>query len=168
MQNKGRIVALDILPIDPLPGVEFIVFDKSAKREGFRAVREKLAGRKFCALLHMQVALRSQDELPGGGTDIYVADTIGELGLFYRIAPVVFMGGSLVPHGGQNPIEGIKLGAAILHGPHVFNFSDIYESLDQAGGAGSGIFGHVRLQRTLAKAPYFPGHLAGGVYRVIR
>jgi 3-deoxy-D-manno-octulosonic-acid transferase len=83
----------------------------------------------------MQVALRSQDELPGSRTDIYVADTLGELGLFYRIAPVVFMGGSLVAHGGQNPIEGIKLGAAILHGPHVFNFSGIYESLDQAGGA---------------------------------
>ncbi len=83
----------------------------------------------------MQVALRSQDELPGRGTDIYVADTMGELGLFYRIAPVVFMGGSLVAHGGQNPIEAIKLGAAILHGPHVFNFDDIYDALDQAGGA---------------------------------
>ncbi|HCX18171.1 MULTISPECIES: 3-deoxy-D-manno-octulosonic acid transferase [unclassified Afipia] len=83
----------------------------------------------------MQVALRSQDELPGAGTDIYVADTMGELGLFYRLAPVVFMGGSLVAHGGQNPIEGIKLGAAILHGPHVFNFGDIYDALNQAGGA---------------------------------
>ncbi len=83
----------------------------------------------------MQVALRSRDELPDRGTDIYVADTMGELGLFYRIAPVVFMGGSLVAHGGQNPIEGIKLGGAILHGPHVFNFDDIYDALDQAGGA---------------------------------
>ena len=83
----------------------------------------------------MQVALRSQNELPGRATDIYVADTMGELGLFYRVAPVVFMGGSLVAHGGQNPIEAIKLGAAILHGPHVFNFGDIYEALDQAGGA---------------------------------
>ena len=45
--------------VGDLPGVEFIVFDKSAKREGFRAVREKLAGRRFSALLHMQVALRS-------------------------------------------------------------------------------------------------------------
>lgn len=83
----------------------------------------------------MQVSLRSQDELPDSGTHIYVADTLGELGLFYRLAPVVFMGGSLVAHGGQNPIEGIKLGAAILHGPHVFNFSDIYAALDKAGGA---------------------------------
>ena len=60
---------------------------------------------------------------------------MGELGLFYRLSPVVFMGGSLVEHGGQNPIEAVKLGAAIVHGPHVFNFSDVYEALDGAGGA---------------------------------
>jgi 3-deoxy-D-manno-octulosonic-acid transferase len=45
------------------------------------------------------------------------------------------MGGSLVPHGGQNPIEAVKLGASIVHGPHVFNFTDVYEALDRAGGA---------------------------------
>ena len=45
------------------------------------------------------------------------------------------MGGSLVPHGGQNPIEAAKLGAAIVHGPHVFNFADVYDALDRAGGA---------------------------------
>ncbi|MDI4236316.1 3-deoxy-D-manno-octulosonic acid transferase [Bradyrhizobium sp. Arg237L] len=80
-------------------------------------------------------ALRSREELPIATTDIYVADTMGELGLFYRLAPIVFMGGSLVPHGGQNPIEAVKLGAAIVHGPHVFNFTDVYEALDRAGGA---------------------------------
>ena len=74
-------------------------------------------------------------ELPIATTDIYVADTMGELGLFYRLAPIVFMGGSLVEHGGQNPIEAVKLGAAIVHGPHVFNFTDIYAALDAAGGA---------------------------------
>ena len=56
-------------------------------------------------------------------------------GLFYRLAPIVFMGGSLVEHGGQNPIEAVKLGASIVHGPHVFNFTDVYEALDAAGGA---------------------------------
>jgi 3-deoxy-D-manno-octulosonic-acid transferase len=61
---------------------------------------------------------------------------MGEMGLFYRLSPVVFMGGSLVQHGGQNPIEAIKLGASIVHGPHVFNFADVYEALDGAGGAG--------------------------------
>ena len=83
----------------------------------------------------LQPALRSRDELPVGATDIYVADTMGELGLFYRLAPVVFMGGSLVAHGGQNPIEAVKLGAAVVHGPHVFNFGEVYELLDRAGGA---------------------------------
>ncbi|MDB5580544.1 MAG: 3-deoxy-D-manno-octulosonic acid transferase [Bradyrhizobium sp.] len=83
----------------------------------------------------LHAGLRSREELPTATTDIYVADTMGELGLFYRLAPIVFMGGSLVPHGGQNPIEAIKLGASIVHGPHVFNFTDVYEALDRAGGA---------------------------------
>jgi len=83
----------------------------------------------------LQASLRSREELPTATTDIYVADTMGEMGLFYRLSPIVFMGGSLVEHGGQNPIEAVKLGASIVHGPHVFNFSDVYEALDQAGGA---------------------------------
>jgi 3-deoxy-D-manno-octulosonic-acid transferase len=83
----------------------------------------------------MRAALRSRKEAPIAGTDIYVADSMGELGVFYRLAPIVFMGGSLVERGGQNPIEAIKLGASIVHGPHVFNFSDVYEALDEAGGA---------------------------------
>jgi 3-deoxy-D-manno-octulosonic-acid transferase len=83
----------------------------------------------------LHVALRSREQLPSATTDIYVADTMGELGLFYRLAPVVFMGGSLVAHGGQNPIEAIKLGGAIVHGPHVFNFAELYDELDRAGGA---------------------------------
>jgi 3-deoxy-D-manno-octulosonic-acid transferase len=83
----------------------------------------------------LKPAMRSRDEPPVAATDIYVADTMGELGLFYRLSPVVFMGGSLIRHGGQNPIEAIKLGAAIVHGPHVFNFADVYEALDASGGA---------------------------------
>jgi 3-deoxy-D-manno-octulosonic-acid transferase len=83
----------------------------------------------------LNAGIRSRGELPAAATDIYVADTMGELGLFYRLAPIVFMGGSLVPHGGQNPIEAVKLGASIVHGPHVFNFTDVYHALDAAGGA---------------------------------
>jgi 3-deoxy-D-manno-octulosonic-acid transferase len=80
-------------------------------------------------------AMRSRGQLPARDTEVYIADTIGELGLIYRLAPIVFMGGSLVRHGGQNPIEAAKLGAAILHGPHVWNFADIYSALDAARGA---------------------------------
>ena len=83
----------------------------------------------------LSAALRSRQELPTAATDIYVADTLGELVLFYRLASIVFMVGSLVKHGGQNPIEAVKLGATIVHGPHVFNFTDVYKALDQAGGA---------------------------------
>lgn len=83
----------------------------------------------------LRFAQRSREELPAASTDIYIADTLGELGLFYRLTPIVFMGGSLVRHGGQNPIEAIKLGAAIVHGPHVFNFSEVYAALDKSGGA---------------------------------
>ncbi|MCZ6859757.1 MAG: 3-deoxy-D-manno-octulosonic acid transferase, partial [Alphaproteobacteria bacterium] len=67
------------------------------------------------------------------GTAIYVADTMGELGLFYRLAEVVFIGGSLVPHGGQNPIEPAQLESAILHGPHMTNFQPIIAALKAAG-----------------------------------
>src|SRR5271156_2878530 len=84
---------------------------------------------------NLHASVRSREELPTATTDIYVADTMGELGLFYRLSPVVFMGGSLIPHGGQNPIEAIKLGASIVHGPHVFNFAAVYAALDGAGGA---------------------------------
>jgi len=83
----------------------------------------------------LRSALRSSGAFPDGDIDVYVFDTLGELGLIYQLAPIVFMGGSLVRHGGQNPIEAIKLGAGILHGPHVFNFGEIYEELDRAGAA---------------------------------
>ncbi len=82
------------------------------------------------------VAQRSETEPILPGTEILVADTVGELGLFYRLSSVVFVGKSLVPPGGgQNPIEPAKLGCAILHGPHTGNFTDIYATLDRAGAA---------------------------------
>lgn len=89
-------------------------------------IRADLAETGFAA------AQRSRGEMIGGKIEIYVADTMGELGLFYRVAPIAFLGGSLVPHGGQNPIEPIRLGCAVLHGPHVHNFSDIFAAIDDA------------------------------------
>src|SRR3984957_4746267 len=83
----------------------------------------------------LSTALRSHGSLPEPTDDIYVVDTMGELGLVYRLGPIVFVGGSLASHGGQNPIQPVKLGAAILHGPHVWNFSEIYAALDAAHGA---------------------------------
>jgi len=80
-----------------------------------------------------EAALRSKSKTITPGTKIYVADTLGELGLFYRLSEVVFMGGSLVKHGGQNPLEPGRLSCAILTGPHTDNFADIYREMEQAG-----------------------------------
>ena len=89
----------------------------------------------LAAAAGLTAAQRSRGELPNRNTEVYVADTLGELGVLYRVAPAVLIGGSLVRHGGQNPIEAAKLGSAILHGPHVWNFAEIYASLDDAHGA---------------------------------
>lgn len=79
-----------------------------------------------------KVAMRSKQQLPGPDSAFYLADTLGELGLFYRLCEVVFMGGSLARHGGQNPLEPARLGCAIITGPHTHNFLDIYRALDSA------------------------------------
>ncbi len=73
----------------------------------------------------LKVARRSRgdDILPE--TDVYLADTIGEMGLFYRLASVAFVGGSLIPFGGQNIIEPAKLEKAVLCGPYMMNFKEI-------------------------------------------
>jgi 3-deoxy-D-manno-octulosonic-acid transferase len=102
------------------------------------APRHPARGHAIAAMLAARshrVALRSAGELPSADDSFYVADTLGELGLFYRLAPVAFVGGSLVPHGGQNLLEPARLGAAILHGPHVENFREIAQALDEADGA---------------------------------
>jgi len=90
---------------------------------------------KLLTAANLKVALRSEGKLPDASTDVYVADTIGELGLFYNLAPVAFIGGSLVPHGGQNPVEAIMLGAVVITGPHWRNFVDAYEELFRSSGA---------------------------------
>ena len=61
--------------------------------------------------------------------DIYIVDTFGDSKKFYRIATTVFLGGSIVEKGGQNPLEPARYGAKILHGPNVHNFSEVYNFL---------------------------------------
>jgi len=109
------------------PGLLTVIVPRHPERGAGIAEIARVAGLNF--------AMRSRGDMPDDSTEIYVCDTLGELGLIYRIAPIVFIGGSLVRHGGQNPIEAAKLGAAILHGPHVWNFAEIYSALDAAGGA---------------------------------
>ena len=79
---------------------------------------------------------RSENALPGNDTAVYIADTIGELTMFYRLAPFAFIGGSLVPHGGQNPLEAARLDRPVMAGPYTDNFAGAYETIFAAQGDG--------------------------------
>jgi len=93
------------------------------------AIAEDLRAQGF------HVAVRSEGKEPDPSTQIYLADTLGEMGLWYRLAPVSFLGGSLVKVGGHNPYEPAALGSAILHRPYISSAEDIYALLDEAGAA---------------------------------
>lgn len=80
-------------------------------------------------------ALRSRGDEPSAATAVYLADTLGELGLFFRAAPVSLIAGSLAEGiGGHNPVEAAQCGCALIAGPHAASFADLYAQLDAAGG----------------------------------
>lgn len=81
------------------------------------------------------VGLRSEGDELDARFDIYVADTLGEMGLWYRLAPVSFVGGSLARIGGHNPFEPAALGSAIIHGPYIDSAREVYARLSDAGAA---------------------------------
>ena len=83
----------------------------------------------------LNVARRSAGDALDSHIDIYLADTLGELGLFYRLAGIAFIGGSLTPVGGHNPLEAALLDCAILHGPDMSNCAAMAQSLAAAGGS---------------------------------
>jgi 3-deoxy-D-manno-octulosonic-acid transferase len=83
----------------------------------------------------LPVSRRALAEAPPRGQGVWLADTLGELGLWYRLAPIAFVGRSLVPRGGgQNPLEPARLGCAIAVGPHTGNFQEHVALLHEAGG----------------------------------
>lgn len=81
----------------------------------------------------LSVSLRSA----GGdlSSEVYVADTLGELGLFYRLSKIAFIGGSMASHGGHNPLEAAQLDCAVVLGPDMGNFATVARELLDAGGA---------------------------------
>ncbi|WP_152044653.1 lipid IV(A) 3-deoxy-D-manno-octulosonic acid transferase [Aureimonas psammosilenae] len=83
----------------------------------------------------LKVARRSLGQMPAGDTDIFLGDTIGEMGLYLGLTEIAFVGRSLAAHGGQNPLEAAMVGTAIVSGRFVQNFRDIYLQLLRAGGA---------------------------------
>ena len=121
------IAAAHTLMRDDIEGLLTIIVPRHPLRGGGLAA--SLGG------LGLKTQLRSRSPDPSPETEIYIADTIGELGTFYSIAPVAFIGGSLVERGGQNPVEAIRLGASVLTGPYTHNFRYEYASLFREGGA---------------------------------
>ena len=77
----------------------------------------------------LKVHLHSSGGKIDNKTDIYLVDTFGETKLFIKICNIVFLGGSLIHHGGQNPIEAARLGCKVIHGPNIDNFSEVYNLL---------------------------------------
>lgn len=82
--------------------------------------------------LGLEVSLRSANEEITPQTQIYIADTIGELGIWYGISPIVFIGGSLIPHGGQNFMEPSRLKDAVIVGPYMHNFAEAMQRAHKA------------------------------------
>jgi len=93
--------------------------------------RESLAS--ACAAYGLPYAMRSRGELPKPGDAVWIADSFGELGLWYRLCPVAVIGGSFGQVQGHNPWEAAQLDCAILHGPNTANFAADYTALAQAG-----------------------------------
>ena len=79
----------------------------------------------------LKIITRSSNEQISKSTDIYIVDTYGETSKFYELSNITFLGGSLVPHGGQNPLEPARTGSYILHGPYIQNFTEIYNMLSK-------------------------------------
>ena len=79
----------------------------------------------------LNVHLHSSEKKINKDVDIYIVDTYGDLNKFYKISNVVFLGGSLINHGGQNPLEPARHGCKVLHGPYVNNFKNIYNYLNK-------------------------------------
>ena len=81
--------------------------------------------------VNLNTVIRSSRQKISKTTDIYIVDTYGEATKFYELSKVTFLGGSLIKHGGQNPLEPARLGNYILHGPNIQNFKEVYRMLSK-------------------------------------
>jgi 3-deoxy-D-manno-octulosonic-acid transferase len=88
-----------------------------------------------CAEMGLKVARRSLKDRISAETDIFLGDTIGEMGLYLRLTEIAFVGRSLTGEGGQNPLEPAMLGTAVLSGKNVQNFRESYQKLATCGAA---------------------------------
>ena len=107
-----------------IPNLLTIIVPRHATRGD--AIAGDLRARGFA------LSQRSKNEPITSTTAIYLADTMGELGSFFRLSDIVFLGGSLIPHGGHNPLEPARLNCAIITGPYTHNFTTIMQHFTAA------------------------------------
>ena len=88
---------------------------------------------KTLAKHQLNYSYRSTSDSPKKNDDVYIIDTIGELSWLYGVADVAFVGGSMIPHGGQNPLEPARVGTPIIMGKSNFNFSAICNTMIKSG-----------------------------------
>jgi 3-deoxy-D-manno-octulosonic-acid transferase len=81
--------------------------------------------------LNLKVHIHSSKNKMPKDTEIYLVDSYGKTKSFFKLCKIVFLGGSLIKHGGQNPLEAAKYGCKILHGPNIWNFKEIYDLLKE-------------------------------------
>lgn len=110
-----------------VPGALALIAPRQPKRA--KTVEEDLKH------LGLRVAVRSRGEPIAAATEVYLVDTIGDMGLVFSLARAAFMGRSFIDKGGSNPLEPALLHCAVLHGPHTDNFEELYQALDDRGGA---------------------------------
>jgi len=120
------------------PGLRLILAPRHPRRA------EEVAG--LIRAEGLELATRSGGARPDA--PVYLADTLGEMALWYALAGATFVGGSLVERGGHTPFEPIQAGSAVLHGPHVANFAEAYGALD-AGQAALPVVDGAGLARAL-------------------
>ncbi|MCR5873366.1 3-deoxy-D-manno-octulosonic acid transferase [Phenylobacterium sp. J426] len=124
---EGRRI---VLAASTHPGEERLIVDALAGLDALLILAPRHPERGAALAAEFGAPRRSAGTLPTGGTRIYLADTLGELGLFFRLADVTIMGGAFVQGvGGHNPLEPARCGAAIVTGPHVFNAADLYAEM---------------------------------------
>jgi 3-deoxy-D-manno-octulosonic-acid transferase len=79
--------------------------------------------------LNLNIHLHNSKNKIDKDTDIYLVNSFGQTKSFFKVCKTVFLGGSMIKHGGQNPLEAARFGCKILHGPNVWNFDEIYDLL---------------------------------------
>ena len=122
--EEDKVIDAQIRLAQLVPGVRLILVPRHPERAGEIAAMIDRKG--------LSQVRRSQSEDPGDA-EVFIADTLGEMGLWYQLASVVFLGGSFGRAGGHNPYEPAMMNCAILSGRRVANFADVYAAFAEAG-----------------------------------